>query len=180
MQVLDTGNRRDLLHTTLSDFAGRVAGRMWLWWQNSAAPSICQMSRQLSFFFSKPSQLVHLPGLAIETALACRFPSSCLLTSSTTSCLFCWCCFVPQRRFWDDSEPCPPMLYLSNHISEVKRRLCTLNSFWWSPLPSHYHRGAAVRMTASSDSVRVMTSLTLVHLNSSTSPVIGYFNLPCP
>ena len=51
----------------------------------SRAPSICQMSCQLSFLFSNISQFVHLPCLAIETALACRSASSCLLTSSTTS-----------------------------------------------------------------------------------------------
>ncbi len=110
MQVLDTGNRRDLLHTALSDFLGRVASRMWLWWQNSDAhPPSARCHASWAFWSPGP------PNWSISPA---------------------W----PLRRLWHVTLPPPvSWLLLPLAVSSALMLLCVTDELlgWVRTLPSH-------------------------------------------
>ncbi len=128
-------------------------------------PSISQRSFQVSLCCSRFSQLVHCPCLDCETAFVHLTASSCCRTSATISVLL-WVdvSFFHMGRLVPSPKPplhcctCPSM-------SPCLRAdfACCMSSVGVHLLPV-VNLGATACITASWDSVRVMSSLTLVHL----------------
>ena len=141
--------------------------------------SISHMSFQLMVRFSTLSHLIHWPCFICDTALAHLLDSSCRRTSATTifrrSREAAW---LQQGRF--SPSPKPPLPCWT----------WPTMSLWWRAdfacctafLAVHFlpvaRVGAAARTAVSFDSVRVISSLALVHLNSSVRLERGSWSSP--
>ncbi len=147
----------------------------------SRAPSICQMSRQLSFFFSKPSQPSIFPAWPLRRLwhVALPPPVSWLLLRLAASSALMLLCATEKILGWVRTLPSHAVLVQPHLWSEAQtlhseQLLMESTSF---PLPPGGPLFEWLHPRIQLGSRRV---LTLVHFNSSTSPVIGNSNLPCP
>lgn len=135
----------------------------------SLLPSISQRSFQVSLRSSSFSQLVHCPCLNCKTAFVHFSPSPCCRTLATTS-FFLWANVVLYDLGWLvlSQKKIPSSLLNLPYKSPCLRKCfaCCMFSVGVQFLPVA-SLGAAACIIASWDSVRVMSSLTLVHLYSS-------------
>ncbi len=154
-----------------------VARKVKLMWNASMPIS----SLQENFLLSIPSHLIHSPCLACETAFAHLVACSCRRTSSTTS-----------RRRWAGAALCHDGLLSPRPrppypcCTMPMMSLCLRSDFAWWVAAVGFHFlpvtrvGAVWETHGSRDSVSVISSLTLEHLNSSVRLEIGISRMPLP
>ena len=145
----------------------------------SLLDSMAQRSLHLSFFFSTPSQFIQRPCLACDTALDRLAASSCRRTSSTTMVRRSVVDAFRQRGV-TVPRPKPPLPCCTWPITSRWRRAdlaCRTAVAGVHFLPVDRVGGAPLT-TGSRESVRDISSLTLAHLNSSTTLEIGSDKAP--
>lgn len=132
----------------------QVALMIWL-------PSTSQISLQVSLQCSRFSQVGHWPYLDCEIAFAYHSAPSCWWTLLTTGFSH-----VPSWSAYPESKPTFSLLNLSHYVVMPESRFYLQNlqaksgvQFLWVA-----SMGAATCIAVSLETVRVMSSLTLVHL----------------